>query len=62
MKIVDQSHHKPGITANIFAESLEKLPHVASAGDIIELSHVTVLDNSKSYEYFILTYFFLHFL
>ncbi|KGN64177.1 protection of telomeres protein 1a isoform X1 [Cucumis sativus] len=42
VKIVDQSHHKPGITANIFAESLEKLPRVASAGDIIELSHVTM--------------------
>uniref|UniRef100_A0A9I9CDZ0 Telomeric single stranded DNA binding POT1/Cdc13 domain-containing protein n=1 Tax=Cucumis melo TaxID=3656 RepID=A0A9I9CDZ0_CUCME len=39
---VRTSHHKPGITANIFAESLEKLPHVASAGDIIELSHVTM--------------------
>ncbi|XP_038894977.1 protection of telomeres protein 1b isoform X1 [Benincasa hispida] len=42
VKIVDQSHKRPGITANIFAESLEKLPHVASAGDIIELSHVTM--------------------
>ncbi|XP_023001782.1 protection of telomeres protein 1b-like isoform X1 [Cucurbita maxima] len=40
VKIVDQSHQTPGITANIFAESLEKLPHVASAGDIIQLSHV----------------------
>ncbi|XP_022137389.1 protection of telomeres protein 1a-like isoform X2 [Momordica charantia] len=42
VKIVDQSQPKPGITANIFAESLEKLPHVASAGDIIQLSRVVM--------------------
>jgi hypothetical protein len=43
LKIVDESHPKPGISVNIFAESMEKLPHVVSAGGIIQLSHVVVL-------------------
>lgn len=43
LKIVDGSYPKPGISVNIFAESMEKLPHVVSAGDIIQLSHVMVL-------------------
>ncbi|XP_059454142.1 protection of telomeres protein 1a-like isoform X1 [Corylus avellana] len=42
LKIVDESHPKPGISVNIFAESMEKLPHVVSAGDIIQLSHVVM--------------------
>jgi hypothetical protein len=45
LKIVDESHPKPGISVNIFAESMEKLPHVVSAGDIIQLSHVVVLSD-----------------
>ncbi|XP_023001783.1 protection of telomeres protein 1a-like isoform X2 [Cucurbita maxima] len=51
VKIVDQSHQTPGITANIFAESLEKLPHVASAGDIIQLSHVLNFVGSTSFSF-----------
>ncbi|XP_050256593.1 protection of telomeres protein 1b-like isoform X2 [Quercus robur] len=42
LKIIDESRSKPGISVNFFAESMEMLPHVASAGDIIQLSHVVV--------------------
>ncbi|GMY23977.1 protection of telomeres protein 1b-like isoform X1 [Fagus crenata] len=40
LKIIDESRPKPGMSVIFFAESKEKLPHVASAGDIIQLSHV----------------------
>ncbi|KAK9996628.1 hypothetical protein SO802_021314 [Lithocarpus litseifolius] len=42
LKIIDESRPKPGISVNFFAESMEMLPHVASAGDIIQLSHVVM--------------------
>nr|CAN69473.1 hypothetical protein VITISV_014374 [Vitis vinifera] len=31
-----------GISVNVFAENMEKLPHVESAGDIIQFSHVVM--------------------
>lgn len=37
VKIVDESYSSPGISVNIFAENMEKLPCVESAGDIIQL-------------------------
>lgn len=42
IKVTDESHTKDGISVNIFAESMEKLPYIASVGDIILLSHVVV--------------------
>ncbi|KAJ4713542.1 Protection of telomeres protein [Melia azedarach] len=42
LKIIDESHAKDGISVNIFADSMEKLPRIASVGDIILLSHVVM--------------------
>ncbi|KAK0587349.1 hypothetical protein LWI29_021346 [Acer saccharum] len=42
LKILDESRSTPGISVNIFAENMEKLPRVVSVGDIIQLSHVMV--------------------
>lgn len=47
VKIVDQSHRSSGISVNVFAENMEKLPHVESAGDIIQFSHVVVFPERK---------------
>lgn len=43
LKVIDESHQQPGMTINIFAESPEGLPHVAEAGDIIQLCKVMVM-------------------
>ncbi|KAL6962992.1 hypothetical protein U1Q18_037957 [Sarracenia purpurea var. burkii] len=42
VKIIDESYSSPGISVNVFAENMEKLPHVESAGDIIQLSQVVM--------------------
>nr|GEV15710.1 nucleic acid-binding, OB-fold-like protein [Tanacetum cinerariifolium] len=42
LKIVDESHPSVGISVNLFAENIEKLPCVESAGDIIQLSRVVI--------------------
>ncbi|KAJ8771983.1 hypothetical protein K2173_027160 [Erythroxylum novogranatense] len=42
LKVIDQSHIKLGISVNIFSETPESLPRVASVGDIIMLSHVVI--------------------
>ncbi|KAI3798485.1 hypothetical protein L1987_33762 [Smallanthus sonchifolius] len=42
IKIVDESNASSGISINFFAENFEKLPHVESAGDIIQLVRVVV--------------------
>ncbi|KAK3028193.1 hypothetical protein RJ639_039476 [Escallonia herrerae] len=42
LKIVDESHPGPGISVNVFAETVDMLPQVESAGDIIQLSHVVM--------------------
>ncbi|GAV81092.1 Telo_bind domain-containing protein [Cephalotus follicularis] len=42
LKIIDESHQKPGISVNVFTENMDKLPHIASTGDIILLSHVMI--------------------
>ncbi|XAR63970.1 hypothetical protein NMG60_11024143 [Bertholletia excelsa] len=42
IKVVDESYSKPGISINFFAEDMEKLPQVESAGDIILVSHVVM--------------------
>ncbi|KAL5699610.1 hypothetical protein ACHQM5_030489 [Ranunculus cassubicifolius] len=40
LKIVDASYQGHGLMVSVFAESMDKLPHVKSAGDIIRLSKV----------------------
>ncbi|KAK3041851.1 hypothetical protein RJ639_000367 [Escallonia herrerae] len=42
LKIVDESRPGPGISVNVFAETVDMLPQVESAGDIIQLSHVVM--------------------
>lgn len=42
LKVVDESYPKPGLSVNVFAEHFGALPHVASLGDIVQLSHVMV--------------------
>ncbi|KAK2983342.1 hypothetical protein RJ640_016080 [Escallonia rubra] len=42
LKIVDESRPGPGISVNVFAETVDMLPQVESAGDIIQLSHVVL--------------------
>ncbi|XP_057511973.1 protection of telomeres protein 1b isoform X2 [Actinidia eriantha] len=47
VKIVDESYSSPGISVNLFSENMEKLPHVESAGDIIQLSHVVMKTHGR---------------
>ncbi|ESR64846.1 protection of telomeres protein 1b [Citrus sinensis] len=47
IKVTDESHTKDGISVNIFAESMEKLPYIVSVGDIILLSHVVMKAHNK---------------
>lgn len=47
LKIVDESHKKPGIEVRVFEESKENLPRIAFAGDIIQLNRVTVFPRSS---------------
>lgn len=47
LKIADESYSDPGISVNFFAESVEKLPVVASPGDIILLSHVVMKTHER---------------
>ncbi|KAL0397287.1 UNVERIFIED_CONTAM: Protection of telomeres protein 1a [Sesamum calycinum] len=42
VKIIDESRPSLGIYINFFAETMEKLPHVGSVGDVIMVSHVVV--------------------
>lgn len=42
LKIIDESYPKHGFSVNVFAESMEKLPHIVSAGDIIQISRVVM--------------------
>jgi len=42
VKVIDESYTKPGISVNFFAPAVERLPRVASPGDIIVLSDVVV--------------------
>ncbi|XP_027339925.1 protection of telomeres protein 1b isoform X2 [Abrus precatorius] len=42
VRIIDETHHETGMAVNIFAENAERLPHVAAAGDVIQLCHVAV--------------------
>ncbi|XP_077218110.1 protection of telomeres protein 1b-like isoform X3 [Tasmannia lanceolata] len=42
MKIMDTSYHAPGLSVNIFAENMQKLPHVKSTGDVIYLHRVVM--------------------
>ncbi|KAL3512172.1 hypothetical protein ACH5RR_024889 [Cinchona calisaya] len=42
VKIVDESKPSPGIPVYFFAETMDKLPQVMAAGDIIQLSHVVM--------------------
>ncbi|KAK4843424.1 hypothetical protein QYF36_007901 [Acer negundo] len=53
LKIFDESRSTPGISVNIFAENMEKLPRVVSVGDIIQLSHVMIkTHNGEAYALF----------
>ncbi|KAF3437156.1 hypothetical protein FNV43_RR19909 [Rhamnella rubrinervis] len=42
LKIVDESHPKPGLEVRVFEENVEKLPHILSTGDIIQFNHVVM--------------------
>lgn len=42
LKIIDESYNSRGISVNIFAENMEKLPHVESSGDIVQLTRVVM--------------------
>lgn len=42
LRLIDETHHQIGMAVNIFTENAESLPHVAAAGDIIQLCNVTV--------------------
>ncbi|XP_015882717.3 protection of telomeres protein 1b isoform X1 [Ziziphus jujuba] len=42
VKIVDESHQDPGLQVRVFEENEEKLPHIASTGDIIQFNHVVM--------------------
>ncbi|KAK4787845.1 hypothetical protein SAY86_011678 [Trapa natans] len=42
LKLVDESHSNQGIPINFFGENVEKLPFVASLGDIVQLTHVVM--------------------
>lgn len=42
LKVIDESYQGTGISVNLFAESMEMLPHVQSVGDIIQLSRVVM--------------------
>ncbi|XP_044505502.1 protection of telomeres protein 1b isoform X3 [Mangifera indica] len=43
LTIIDESYSQAGIPVNFSADSMEKLPRIASIGDIILLSHVMIL-------------------
>ncbi|KAK7358122.1 hypothetical protein VNO77_00043 [Canavalia gladiata] len=42
LRLIDETRHQIAMAVNIFAENAEGLPHVAAAGDIIQLCHVVV--------------------
>ncbi|XP_042483657.1 protection of telomeres protein 1c [Macadamia integrifolia] len=52
LKIVDESCQGPGISVNVFAENMEKLPRIESDGDIIQFFHVVVAPPSTSFRIF----------
>ncbi|CAH9070958.1 unnamed protein product [Cuscuta epithymum] len=48
IKIIDESRPSHGISVNFFEETVDKLPHVMTVGDIIQLSQVVM----KSYGHY----------
>ncbi|KAF8392728.1 hypothetical protein HHK36_023077 [Tetracentron sinense] len=53
LKIIDESHQSPDFSVNIFAENLDDLPHVKSAGDLVQLSCVMMkVHNGEVYAVF----------
>ncbi|CAI8611750.1 unnamed protein product [Vicia faba] len=42
LRLIDETHHQTGMSVNFFIENAESLPYVAAAGDIIQLSNVTL--------------------
>ncbi|KAJ8540812.1 hypothetical protein K7X08_001628 [Anisodus acutangulus] len=42
VKVIDESYQSGGLSVNIFAETMDKLPVVLNGGDIILLSHVVM--------------------
>ncbi|KAI5382458.1 hypothetical protein KIW84_070037, partial [Lathyrus oleraceus] len=47
LRLIDETHHQIGMAVNIFTENAESLPHVAAAGDIIQLCNVTLRTHIK---------------
>ncbi|PKI44186.1 hypothetical protein CRG98_035423 [Punica granatum] len=42
VRLIDESYSEEGIPVNFFAENVEKLPFIASPGDIVQLSRVVI--------------------
>ncbi|KAL5052377.1 hypothetical protein RYX36_033059 [Vicia faba] len=47
LRLIDETHHQTGMSVNIFTQNAESLPHVTAAGDIIQLSNVTLKTHLK---------------
>ncbi|MBA0563591.1 hypothetical protein Golob_008563 [Gossypium lobatum] len=47
LKVIDESHSEFWVPVHVFAQEIDGLPLVASVGDIIQLSRVTVLEWGK---------------
>lgn len=43
VRIIDETHHDPGLPVQIFFETMAKSPRVLSPGDIMQFQNVTVL-------------------
>lgn len=64
LKLIDESQQSPEFSVNIFAKSIDHLPHVRSYGDLILLKCVMVLLSSISLTlrtYVRLNFFFFQF-
>ncbi|KAI0529140.1 hypothetical protein KFK09_001687 [Dendrobium nobile] len=49
LKLVDRYESPPGLSVNLFADNLDKLPQVRSTGDIISLHHVEMKVNNGEF-------------
>lgn len=49
LKLVDQYESSPGLSVNIFADNMRKLPQVRSTGDVISLHHVEMKVNNGEF-------------
>ncbi|KAH0470140.1 hypothetical protein IEQ34_001698 [Dendrobium chrysotoxum] len=49
LRLVDRYESPPGLSVNLFADNLDKLPQVRSTGDIISLHHVEMKVNNGEF-------------